>query len=64
MEKAAIAKQMKVKNKALSLPDSLSSVSANAAAIIPRMSGVIAVFCSRYQQGITAPTRASNTLIL
>ena len=64
IEKAATAKQIKVKKRALSRPDNLSSVSANAAAMMPKIYGVIAVFCSKYQQGITAPTRAINTRIL
>ena len=64
IENAAIAKQINVKKSAFNRPDNLSSVSASAAAIIPKINGVIAVFSPRYQQGITAPIKASNTRTL
>ncbi len=44
IENAAIAKQINVRIKAITLPVKLSSLSARAAAIIPKISGVIKAF--------------------
>ena len=64
IEKAASAKQRKVRIKALMRPVKLSSLSAKAAAITPNIIGVISVFCLKYQVGITTPNKVIKIRIL
>ena len=64
IEKAATAKQIKVRKRAFILPVKLSSLSASAAAMTPRIRGVINVFCWKYHAGITTPSKVIRIRML
>jgi hypothetical protein len=60
IERAAMAKQINVNDWDFSLPVKLSSLSASAAAIIPRIKGTISVLSCKYHVGITTPKRVTR----